>query len=132
MGAGAQGGLCGRGAAGDNSACAAKPSRLEARALPIEGGVMTRAALALAAFVVASSNGLAETMLHTPDLACRAVADVVSSRGAVLLATGGDDFDRYVSDQSRCALGEQIAPAWVRSADNASCFIGYTCDQYHE
>jgi hypothetical protein len=99
---------------------------------PSEGGVMTRLALALAALVAMISNCDAGTMLQTSGLACSVIANVVSSRGAVLLATGGDNFDRYVSDQSQCALGEQIAPAWVKSADSASCFVGFTCDQYHE
>jgi hypothetical protein len=82
--------------------------------------------------IATSSGGVADNKVFTPALSCRAVADKVARSGAVLLAAGGGRFDRYVIDQSRCALGEAITPAWVRSADNSSCFIGYTCEQCHE
>jgi hypothetical protein len=93
---------------------------------------MTKKGVILIALIAASSNSFAQNRLSTPTLSCRTIADAVADRGAVLLSTGRDRFDRYVSDQSRCSLGEQITPAWVQSADSNECFVGYTCDQYHE
>lgn len=86
----------------------------------------------LIALIATSSGGLAENRAFAPALSCRVIANTVASSGAVVLGAGGDSFDRYVSDQSQCALGEVIAPAWVRSADSSSCFVGYTCKQYNE
>ena len=93
---------------------------------------MNKFALAVAALASMSSASLGEGMIQSSRLPCHAVADIVSRRGAVLLATGGDNFDRYVSDQGKCARDEVITPAWIKTADNATCFVGYTCDIYNE
>ena len=90
-----------------------------------------RKALVVIATPVAASARFAQDRPFTPALACRAVADEVARRGAALLATGRDRVDRYVSDQSRCALGEQITPAWAPAADDANCFVGDICEQRH-
>jgi hypothetical protein len=93
---------------------------------------MRGSGLALAILFAASSAASAANRAFTPALACRAIANIVARDGAVVLGAGGGEFDRYVSDDSHCALGEAITPAWVRAADNSSCFIGFTCEQYHE
>jgi hypothetical protein len=60
-------------------------------------------------------------------MSCRKAAEVVTKKGAAVLATSGVTFDRYVRDQSFCDRGEQLTPSWTPTADNPICFIGYTC-----
>jgi hypothetical protein len=60
-------------------------------------------------------------------MGCARAAGPVASQGAVVLGTGRYTYDRYVSGANFCALGEAIEPAWVPTADNPQCFVGYQC-----
>jgi hypothetical protein len=75
---------------------------------------------------IAASTASAET--YTPALSCRSVEAIVARSGAATLYTGAGEYDRYVSDQSRCQRDEQARPGYARTADSASCFVGYTCE----
>jgi hypothetical protein len=98
----------------------------------IKGRMMKRFGLTLVALVATSSGGFAEIRPFTPSLACRTIAKAVAAGGGVWLSTGRGRFDRYVANQSECARKEQITPAWVPSADNSNCFVGYTCEHYFD
>jgi len=63
----------------------------------------------------------------TPSMSCSAAAALVAQRGAIVLTTGPNTYDRYVRDLSFCAGSEELKPEWVRTRDKAQCFIGYTC-----
>ena len=76
---------------------------------------------------VAATGALAQARPYTPRLSCAAVAAIVYSRGAVVLSTSPTTYDRYVRDRSLCEYTEVLQPAWVFTADNPQCFIGYTC-----
>jgi hypothetical protein len=67
---------------------------------------------------------------YTPTLPCKAVAEMVRARGAVVLSTGPTTYDRYVRDRSFCQVSETLEPAWVRASDSGQCFIGYTCREF--
>ena len=60
-------------------------------------------------------------------MSCARAAALVRSSGALILGTGGQRFDRYVSDRRFCAPTEQTKIAFVPSADRAQCAVGYTC-----
>jgi hypothetical protein len=92
---------------------------------------MTRFGLTLVVLAATASQGFAQVAAFTPALSCRAAAYIVVARGAVVLATTRDRYDRYVSNQGACSRDEDMKPAWVQSADNASCFIGYTCEHVY-
>jgi len=62
-------------------------------------------------------------------LTCSRAAGLVGSQGALVLGTGVYTYDRYVSNQRFCVLGETTEPAWIRTVDNPQCFIGYQCRQ---
>ena len=64
---------------------------------------------------------------YTPALACNAARALVSSRGAIVLGTGPDLYDRYVSTEGFCQVDEVAMPAFVPSGDGPQCFVGYTC-----
>jgi len=63
-------------------------------------------------------------------MSCAQAAGLVRARGAVVLHTGPTTYDRYVSGPGQCEGDQNTAPAWVRTADTAQCFIGYRCQQF--
>lgn len=92
-------------------------------------GTARRRALAPAAALVlllAAGTG-AEARPDTLAMSCGEAAALVASRGAIVLGTGPNIFDRYVRELRFCSGFEQLKPEWVRTKDNPQCFIGYTC-----
>ena len=83
---------------------------------------------AVASAVMALSFALpAEARVNTTNLTCRQAQDLVYSRGAIVLSTGRNTYDRFVVNRSFCPNGDYTEPAYVRTRDRRSCNIGYTC-----
>ena len=77
---------------------------------------------------IALSTGVSsQTRPLTSSMACAQAAGHVASQGAIVLSTGPYTYDRYVSGPSFCTYGEFPDPAWVPTADNPQCFVGYQC-----
>jgi hypothetical protein len=93
---------------------------------------MNRFCLALLALAALCPPGFAAAALFTPSMSCKAVANKVMLSGAILLYTGRDRYDRYVSDQRGCERDEVATPAWAPAADNPQCFVGYTCEHQYD
>lgn len=83
-----------------------------------------KAAVALA---LLTTGAQAQTQFLTPRHACGLAQQVVLSRGAAVLRTGANTYDRYVRDRSFCEINEYTEPAWVPAADTPQCFVGYLC-----
>ena len=75
----------------------------------------------------AASAAAAQTRPSTTAMPCSRSAALVQSQGAIVLSTGGDTYDRFVTGSDFCVLGEFAEPAYVPSADNPQCFVGYRC-----
>jgi hypothetical protein len=78
---------------------------------------------------VAATAAVAQSRPSTPSLPCVRAAALVQTQGAIVLGTGGYTYDRFVSGGNFCLVGERPDPAWVPSADNPQCFVGYRCRQ---
>ena len=63
----------------------------------------------------------------TTEMPCASVAGLVATRGAVVLSTGPNTYDRYVANGDACDRGQGTEPAFERTHDAAQCFIGYRC-----
>jgi hypothetical protein len=63
----------------------------------------------------------------TPQMSCQSASGLVAANGALVMNTGPHTYDRYVRDRSACYAGQTTRPAWVPAADQAQCFVGYTC-----
>lgn len=87
---------------------------------------MKRMALTLSLVLIASS-AVAQQRLQTPRLSCGQARQVVASRGAVVLGTGGYTYDRFVIHRGFCEINEFAEPAYVPAADTPQCFVGYRC-----
>lgn len=86
-------------------------------------------------FLTASLAGLAFALSpahaqRRPDsltMSCAAAKSLVDRAGAVVMQSGPNIYDRYVSHGGHCTLSEETIPAFVPSADSRACFAGYTC-----
>ncbi|MFG1314377.1 hypothetical protein [Xanthobacter autotrophicus] len=83
------------------------------------------AALLLATLVTAPVE--AQARPDTLALSCEEAAALVTKNGAIVLGTGPNIYDRYVSQIRYCSGAEQLKAEWVKTRDNPQCFIGYTC-----
>jgi hypothetical protein len=84
--------------------------------------------------MVASVMSMAETAAaqsrsDTNRMVCAAARTLVAQQGGVVLATGPSLFDRYVSSRAACLSTQIIEPAYVPTADNQQCFVGYNCKE---
>jgi hypothetical protein len=74
----------------------------------------------------------AQTRPDSLRMSCDAARRLVSERGAVVLGTGPDIYDRYVATQGFCQRDERTDPVWLPTADSRQCFIGYRCKRESE
>jgi hypothetical protein len=77
--------------------------------------------------LAATAGALAQGRPATTRMSCKAAESLVQRSGAIVLSTGGQTYDRYVASQSFCATGYYARAAFVRTADNPQCYIGYYC-----
>ncbi len=81
----------------------------------------------LALLIGLVAPGVALARPDSTAMSCRDAAALVARQGAVVMATGPNTYDRYVSQIRYCAGGEELKPEWVPTRDVRQCFIGYTC-----
>ena len=84
-------------------------------------------AFLIVALCFGATAAIAQTRPSTPSLPCARAAALVQSQGAIVLGTGVYSYDRFVSGGNFCAINEFPDPAWVPSADNPQCYVGYRC-----
>jgi hypothetical protein len=92
-----------------------------------------RLATVIIAIGVMDFGACAQECLHTGRLDCRSLQAFVCSNGHAILRIGSNVHERYVRDQAACLTGQSVLPRWVPSADQARCFVGYSCiERDHE
>jgi hypothetical protein len=74
---------------------------------------------------VASAQGRPDTLR----MSCAQARGLVAARGAIVLGTGPNLYDRYVMHRGFCTPSETTEPSWVRAGDTPQCFIGYRCEE---
>jgi hypothetical protein len=66
----------------------------------------------------------------TVAMSCAQARQLVASRGAIVLGTGGFTYDRFVAHRGFCEFITEITePAWVPAGDTPQCFVGYRCKE---
>ncbi len=63
----------------------------------------------------------------TLNMSCQQAQSTVARRGAIVLSTGRNTFDRFVASDRYCLPGEWADAAWAPTRDVARCPLGYTC-----
>jgi len=74
-----------------------------------------------------AETAAAQSRPDTTRMTCAAARALVVRHGGIVLGTGPSLFDRYVNSRAYCMSTEVTEPAFVPTADNRQCFIGYTC-----
>lgn len=63
----------------------------------------------------------------TLSMSCGEAAGLVASRGAVVLSTGRNTYDRFVASAGFCELGEFAYRGVAPTQDAEQCRLGYVC-----
>lgn len=61
------------------------------------------------------------------DFTCADLGALVTKRGALIVRTGPNGYDRLVRDQQFCERDLLTGPVTVETRDARSCFAGYRC-----
>lgn len=85
--------------------------------------ILIGASLALAT----ASGALAQGRPDSLRMSCDGARGLVSTRGAVVIGTGPNLYDRFVATRAFCLPDEITDPVWLPTADQRQCFIGYRC-----
>src|SRR4051794_32066522 len=81
----------------------------------------------LLAVALLPSLAAAQPRPDTLAMSCAQVHALVVRAGTFVVGSGPNIYDRYVSGQQFCYPTQYAQDAFVRSADNPQCFIGYRC-----
>jgi hypothetical protein len=77
--------------------------------------------------VLASTTAFGQSRPSTTGMTCSQARTFISARGAAVIGTGGQTYDRFVRDRSFCEPTEVTKTTFVPTRDNPQCFIGYRC-----
>jgi hypothetical protein len=88
---------------------------------------MIRTATLLTAAGLTLATAQAQPRPSTTTMTCAEATRLVSSRGAILLGTGGQTYDRFVADRSFCEITEYVRRGLAPTRDVPQCLIGYRC-----
>ena len=86
---------------------------------------MMRPRLLVLPFVLLASAAHAQSRPNSLTMSCAAIGRLVQQQGAVVLGTGPLSYDRYVGGGNSCGPAERPDPAWIPSADQPQCYVGY-------
>lgn len=75
------------------------------------------------ALTASASAAQAQAGPSSLSMSCQTARQVVASRGAAVIATGRYSYDRYVSSDQFCVLGETTDPTWIPTADTPQCLV---------
>lgn len=83
--------------------------------------------IAAAALLAPTIGAQAQGMPNSWTMSCAQVRGLVERNGAVVIATGPREFDRYVSRRSFCTRDQEPRSSFVRTADDPQCYVGDRC-----
>lgn len=81
--------------------------------------------------VLAADAAFAQARPNSLTMSCAGVQALIQQRGGVVIGSGPDIFDRFVSSPYYCMGGETIDYTWVRTRDAPRCPV-YRCKEIEE
>jgi hypothetical protein len=84
-------------------------------------------ATALVCVVAAATPASAQSRPDSLTMTCSAAQALVRERGAVVIGTGPNVFDRYVADRRFCMPTQVTQNAFIATRDNRNCLVGGIC-----
>lgn len=80
------------------------------------------AAAIIGMMTIMSGTADAQTRrVNALSLTCDQARSMISQQGAVIMSTGRNTFDRYVSNRSYCQVNEVAKSDFIPTKDNAKC-----------
>ena len=87
---------------------------------------------ATAVLIAAASSVSAAPRTDISQLQCGQAQSLITQQGAAVVTTGPRTYKRFVSDIRFCDPGNHhLHPAFTPTADERSCNIGYTCENWN-
>jgi hypothetical protein len=86
-----------------------------------------RPLVAISMMLAASGTAVAQGYPSTTQMTCNSARAAVVQRGAIVLGTGGQTYDRVVRDTSFCFYGQRLRPVFAPTLDNPQCLVGDRC-----
>ena len=86
-----------------------------------------RSALFTIPFILIASSSFAQAMPNSLVMSCSAAKGLVQQNGAVVIGTGPNLYDRFVSSTAFREPMQRSEPAWIATADQAQCLVGRRC-----
>lgn len=83
--------------------------------------------LAMLVLGVLSGPASAQQRPSSTAMTCAQTAHLIQARGAIVVGTGGQTYDRFVRDRSFCEVTEIAKRAFRPTLDDPACLVGYTC-----
>ena len=80
----------------------------------------------LAAFIGLPLPASAQAMPNSLTMSCAQARALVQREGAVVIGTGPNLYDRFVTDAGFCA-SKRSQPAWIATRDEPECLVGQLC-----
>ena len=77
--------------------------------------------------MLVATTAMAQSRASTTAMTCGQAQGFLGTRGAAVIGTGGQTYDRFVRDRSFCQPTEVTRVAFVPTRDTPQCFIGYRC-----
>jgi hypothetical protein len=82
---------------------------------------------ATAVVALLATAASAQPRPSTLTMSCAQARALVASRGAAVLGTGGQTYDRFVRDRRFCEVTEATQQAFVPTRDTPQCPVGFRC-----
>ncbi|MDQ0348387.1 hypothetical protein [Ancylobacter vacuolatus] len=80
----------------------------------------------LAAFLGLLLPASAQARPNSLAMSCAQARALVQREGAVVIGTGPNLYDRFVTDAGYCT-SKRSKPAWIETRDEAQCLVGQLC-----
>ena len=86
-----------------------------------------RTALMTIPLILMASPSFAQARPDSLTMSCAAAYELVRQRGAVVIGTGPNLYERFVTDARYCEMAQRTKPAWIPTADQRQCLVGQRC-----
>ena len=88
-----------------------------------------RTALLSLLIVFGLSAAHAQEMPNSLSMSCAAASSLVREKGQVVIASGPNVYQQIVAESGACFADHVAVPAWVPTADQSQCLVGYHCQE---
>jgi hypothetical protein len=82
-------------------------------------------------FILMADAALAQARPNSLTMSCASVQALIQQRGGIVIGSGPDIFDRFVSSARYCMGGETTDWTWVRTRDVRRCPV-FRCQEIEE